>query len=250
MTTTALSLTTGAYTLSLATSEADVIAAQRLRYAVFNRELGEGLAASETLERDVDEFDPICAHLLVRANATGEIIGTYRMQSGAMALASGLGYYSAREFDFAPFEPMRAEILELGRACVTREHRNQTVITLLWRGIARHAQANGVRYLVGCSSLTSRNEADGLAAWRELAPHCLAPVAWRTHPMVGWACRATGADAPAGGAKIPRLMTAYLALGARLCGEPAIDREFGTIDFLTWVDLQELAPRVARKFLG
>jgi putative hemolysin len=35
---------------------------------------------------------------------------------------------------------------------------------------------------------------------------------------------------------IPRLLSAYLALGAAICGPPAIDREFGTIDFLTWID--------------
>jgi putative hemolysin len=33
------------------------------------------------------------------------------------------------------------------------------------------------------------------------------------------------------------LLAAYLALGAGICGPPAIDREFKTIDFLTLVDL-------------
>jgi putative hemolysin len=33
-----------------------------------------------------------------------------------------------------------------------------------------------------------------------------------------------------------------------LCGPPAIDREFKTIDFLTLMDLQELPDRVRARF--
>jgi len=42
---------------------------------------------------------------------------------------------------------------------------------------------------------------------------------------------------------ILKLLGAYLALGAKVCGPPAIDREFRTIDLLTWIDLN--APRLA-----
>ena len=46
---------------------------------------------------------------------------------------------------------------------------------------------------------------------------------------------------------IPRLLSAYLALGAAICGPPAIDREFRTIDFLTWLDLESPALQALRK---
>jgi putative hemolysin len=42
----------------------------------------------------------------------------------------------------------------------------------------------------------------------------------------------------------PRLFRAYLDVSARLCGPPAIDREFKTIDFLTLIDLQRTPDRV------
>ncbi len=45
-------------------------------------------------------------------------------------------------------------------------------------------------------------------------------------------------------------MSLYLAIGAKICGEPALDREFGTIVFLTWLDLESLPLRVLRKYLG
>jgi putative hemolysin len=44
-------------------------------------------------------------------------------------------------------------------------------------------------------------------------------------------------------------MRAYLSIGAKICGPPAIDREFGTIDFLTLLDLRALPAMVRAHFL-
>jgi hypothetical protein len=46
-----------------------------------------------------------------------------------------------------------------------------------------------------------------------------------------------------------KLLRAYLAIGARICGLPAIDREFGTIDFLALLDLHALPAIVRANFL-
>jgi len=235
------------YTLHLAFEPAQVKAAQRLRFEVFNLEMGEGLAASLATGLDEDPFDAVCEHLLVIETASGAVVGTYRMQTGTNA-AAHLGYYSAREFDFQPFEAARGEIVELGRACVAVAHRNQSVLGLLWRGIARYAQSQKARYLVGCSSLTSQDEDQGMRTYAELAGRCLAPIEWRTVPLEGWKCRAGNGATEV--VPVPRLMSAYLAAGAKICGEPALDREFGTIDFLTWMDLQSMPARVLRKFMG
>ena len=50
--------------------------------------------------------------------------------------------------------------------------------------------------------------------------------------------------------KIPKLLRAYLSLGAKISGPPAIDREFKTIDFLTILDLRELPMITRSRFLG
>ena len=50
--------------------------------------------------------------------------------------------------------------------------------------------------------------------------------------------------------KVPRLLKAYLAIGARICSPPAWDRAFGTIDFLTLLDLKALSPAARNRFLG
>lgn len=237
----------GRYVLELARELEDVRAAQRLRFEVFNLELHEGLPEAFVTGLDADPFDEVCDHLLVREASSRSVVGTYRLQSGPSA-ARHRGYYSEREFVFATFEKARPQIIELGRACVAAEHRHPVVLSLLWKGIAAYAQNHHARYLVGCSSLTSQDEGAGLAVHDELACAHLAPRDWRTEPQPGWHCRRSPVEsAPV---KVPRLLRAYLAIGARICGEPAIDREFSTIDFLTWLDLESMPARVIRKFLG
>ena len=114
----------------LARNVDEVRRAQRLRFEVFNLELGEGLAESHATGFDVDPFDEFCDHLIVEELATGEIVGTYRLQAGPLA-AANLGYYSEREFDIAPYETFRCEMIELGRACVHAKHRNFNLLHLL-----------------------------------------------------------------------------------------------------------------------
>ena len=81
----------GRYTIRLATTEAEREAACRLRFKVFNLELGEGLISSYSTGMDKDQFDYVCDHLIVKDRSSGEVVGTYRMQSGSEA-AKGLGY--------------------------------------------------------------------------------------------------------------------------------------------------------------
>ena len=235
------------YAIRLAGTEADIRAAQALRYEVFNLELNEGLAESHATGLDADPFDAVCDHLLVEHVPSGNIVGTYRLQTGTIA-GKNLGYYSAQEFDFSPFEPMRAEIVELGRACVHKQHRNLVVLGLLWKGIADYATARGARYLIGCSSLTSQNPAEGASAYSELCRKNLADTAWRTQPLAAYECPLDAVTEEK--AEIPKLLRAYLTVGAKICGPPALDRQFKTIDFLTLLDLESLSPTAKARFLS
>jgi putative hemolysin len=231
------------YTVRLAQSAEDLHAAQALRFFVFNLELNEGLESSFLTMRDGDAYDDACDHLLVESE--GEVVGTYRMQTGRRA-AENIGFYSAQEFDLSPFEPIRAQVLELGRACVHADHRNLQVLSLLWRGIADYARVNGCRYLLGCSSLTSQDPEEGLALYQMLSLRHLAPEELRTLPLPGWGCPEPMQHSdPAPVPRAPKLLTAYLSLGAKICAPPAMDRDFKTIDFLTLLDLENLPARAA-----
>src|SRR3984957_8238684 len=171
-------LAAGSYVARLALTEQERAAAYRLRFLVFNLEMNEGLESAYVDGYDKDHFDDVCDHMIVQERTTGAIVGTYRMQMGDVA-GQYFGYYSEQEFCFAPYEAMRAQIVELGRACIHREHRSSDVLHLLWRGIARYALVNGGRYMMGCCSLTSQDVEEGHAVYETLR-ECMVEPELRT----------------------------------------------------------------------
>lgn len=229
------------YSIRLAQTREDVRAAQRLRFNVFNLELKEGLESSYYTLLDEDQFDPVCDHLLVEDKRTNEVVGAYRLQTGLSA-AENFGYYSEQEFDFTPFELLRSRMIELGRACVHSHHRNLYVLGMLWNGIAEYARQNGAVYLIGCSSLTSQNPAEGMALYHKLAEKHLVDPELQTRPWSQMDCSGFDFQSNDFAPKTPKLLSAYLSIGARICGAPALDSEFKTIDFLTLLDLREVFP--------
>src|SRR5580692_9516 len=238
-------LEAGDFVARLALTEEERMAAYRLRFLVFNLEMNEGLESAYVDGYDKDHFDDVCDHLIVEKRSTGAIVGTYRMQMGEVA-GQYFGYYSEQEFCFAPYEEMRSQIVELGRACIHREYRSSDVLHLLWRGIARYALMNGARYMIGCCSLTSQDAEMGHAVYASLRGCMVEP---RLLTVATEAFALPAAEVTAGAAEAPKLLRAYLTIGAKICSEPAIDREFKTIDFLTLLDLQTLHPRIAKRFL-
>jgi putative hemolysin len=237
--------TTSLFCVSLAQTPQDLANCQRLRYLVFNIELREGLSTSDRGGLDIDPFDPFCDHLMVRELESGKLVGTYRLQTGRVAECN-LGYYGNQFFDFSVYEPMRNELLELGRACVHEDYRNMMVLHALWKGIAVYATRTRSRYLMGCNSISSQVEDHGIAMFEQLKDKYLAEPAFQTLPQPGCQCVASGN--PVEVSRPPRLFRAYLDISARIAGPPAIDREFKTIDFLTIVDLANLPDRVRTRF--
>jgi putative hemolysin len=235
------------YETRLACNAAEIRAAQELRFQVFNLELNEGLADSHLTGRDEDPFDAVCDHLIVEHRSTKSVVGTYRLQTGTSA-ARHRGYYCEQEFEFGPLEPLRAETIELGRACVHQQHRNLVVLGALWKGIADYASERNARFLVGCSSLTSQDETVGASAYAELCRRHLVRPEWRTIPKTEYECpmHTLAIETP----KIPKLLRAYLSLGAKVCGPPALARHFKTIDFLTLLDLAAMPEAAKLRFLS
>lgn len=242
----------GAYRVRYARSAGDLDAVLRLRFEVFNRELGEGLATSWATGRDEDEFDPFCHHLMVEHVESGEVIGTYRIQTAEMA-AAGRGFYSATEFDLAPLPAgVVAEAVEVGRACIHRDHRLRPVLFLLWKGLAVYMSHVGKRYLFGPCSLTSQDPWEGKRALDRLRREERMHPAIEVGAVPGFECRWEG-EPPSEAAReieLPPLFDMYLRYAGKVCGPPVIDRRFGTIDFLVLFDLQDLSPRARRMFFG
>lgn len=245
------------YSLLLSTDPALVAAAQRLRHDVFVSEPGFALAANgspEVAGRDVDRFDEFCDHLLVREEGSGELVGCYRMLSPAGAVAAG-GLYSATEFDVAALDALKPSLVEMGRAVVRADHRNGAVVLLMWSGILAYLDRFGYDFVTGCVSVPISGSDDEIPGSQVrgvrdfvLRRHAAEP-AYRVYPhrpvVIDGRCLD---DIPAPARPvIPPLMRGYLRLGARVCGEPAHDPDFGVGDFPALLDKRQADTRYLRR---
>lgn len=236
----------GPYEVRFARDAADLEAVLRLRFEVFNRELGEGLGESWATGLDRDAFDAVCHHLLLVEAGSGAVVGTYRLQTAEQARA-GAGLYCAGEFDLAPLESIVTRGVELGRACIAREHRQGSALFALWRGLAAYLSWSQKRFLFGCCSLTSQDPCEGLALWRWLEREGHLREGPLVQPHANLACRADPSR-PAPEVALPKLFGTYLRYGARVVSYPALDREFKTIDYLVVLDARALPLRMWRLF--
>jgi len=247
------SVTEGVYRVRYAATPEELEEVLRLRFAVFNLELGEGLESSFTSGLDQDEFDPHCHHLLVEHLPSGRIIGTYRIQTSQMA-AAARGFYTATEFDLSHLPAhVVAGAVEVGRACIEPEHRLKPVLYLLWKGLALYMTHNDKRFLFGPCSLTSQDPWDGKRTLDYLEREGLIDHGIEVGVVSGFECEWRGEDPQpekAAGLKLPPLFAMYLRYAGRVCGPPVIDRRFKTIDFFVLFDLQQLSPRAHRMFFG
>jgi putative hemolysin len=233
----------GRFAVSFGRTMEELRAIQRLRFEVFNLELGEGLDESFATGLDADRFDAVCHHLIVTDRTSGQVIGTYRMQTSEMA-ERHIGFYTADEFDLAgmPGAIVR-DAIEVGRACVAIPYRNRQVLFLLWRGLAAYMQRNRKRYLFGCCSLTSQDRAEGRRVMDHLVQSRQVRNDLRVEPQPEWRCYEESFVAPPAAegheVKVPKLFSLYLRYGGKVCGPPALDRHFKTIDYLVLLDIEE-----------
>jgi putative hemolysin len=241
------------YTLLLSTDPALIDAAQRLRHDVFTSEPGFALAGAVD-GRDADRFDEFCDHLLVREDNSGELVGCYRMLPPSGAVAAG-GLYTATEFDIAALEPLRASLVEMGRAVVREDHRNGGVVLLMWAGILAYLDRCGYDYVTGCVSVpvlgpdedTLGSQIRGVRDF-VLRRHA-APAPYTVRPYRPVTIDGKGLDdiAPPSRVAVPPLMRGYLRLGAQVCGDPAHDPDFGVGDFLALLDKRRADTRYLRR---
>lgn len=238
------------FTMSFARTADEVLEAQRLRYKVFAEEMGASVPRAADREGrpiDADLFDKYCDHLLVRDNATLQVIGTYRILPPHQAQKIGCSY-SEGEFFLTRLAPLRSSLVELGRSCVHRDYRSGAVIMLLWKGIAQYMRAGRYEHLFGCASISMR---DGGHAAATLFAHIeskhMASAEYHVFPRtplpVAQLAEAAEVDAPP-------LVKGYLRVGAQICGAPAWDPDFNTADLPMLLSLSRMSPRYRKHFFG
>lgn len=251
----------GELDVRIARSEAEIAAAQALRYRIFYEEMGAcPTLAMQAARRDIDDYDQFCDHLLVIDHGNDgrpQVVGTYRMLRQSVAEAHR-GFYSASEYDLGPLleasrstERAGSQLLELGRSCVAPDYRTPTTISLLWRGIATYLAAHGISHMFGCASLHGTDPAAHAAELSYLFHNHLAPAPLRARALdhTPMDLLAPGSyDSRAAQRALPPLIKGYLRVGAMVGDGAFVDTQFNTVDIFVVMPVGGITRRYLDRF--
>jgi putative hemolysin len=232
-------ITAGSQIIRLATSAAELDAAQALRYRVFYEEMGahpsdEMLAA----KRDFDQYDSVCDHLIVvdQSRESGsQVVGTYRVMRREHVRAVG-GFYSASEYDVSRLASFPGTVMELGRSCV-----------------AEYLNAHSVDLMFGCASLHGTDPEKIAVQLSYLYHYHLAPEVLRARALPERFVNMNILpkeliDPKRALASLPPLLKGYLRVGAFVGDGAVVDHQFNTTDVCIIVKTDMIAERYHRHY--
>lgn len=225
----------------------------KLRFDVFHKEY---MNKKRHLGIDVDHLDDDCDHLMIIDRPSNRVIGTYRLNSSLFSDTS----YSQGEFHLDTITALEGPRLELGRACIDRAFRTGSVIALLWRGIAEYIRQTNTKVLFGCSSVKTIEPMQIAAITKYLRDTGRLDLTFNVQPTKKYRVpqlpylikyldeNEAEYAALAPEQSLPALFRSYMKMGAKFCGEPALDREFSCIDFLTLIRTEEFGDKIKGKY--
>lgn len=265
-------LIAGSIQVRMAENEAEIDAAQALRYRVFYEECG-AKPDEETLKRkrDFDTMDPYCDHLLVidtKLPKDRQVVGTYRLIRREHAKAHG-SFYSQSEYDISPLIAYPGEVLELGRSCIDENYRTGMVMNILWKGLAAYMFRYDIKLMFGCASLHGTDPEEHTVALSYLYHHHLAPPALRAKalPELYTEMNRLPSDAfdpekaidsmtfnnikldkNAGPNSLPPLIKGYMRVGCTVGEGAVVDEQFNTTDVLIIFKTELITDRYLRHY--
>ncbi len=234
------------FQIKLAESDAELRAAQRLRYRVFVEELGGSGALIDHQNRlERDQFDPFFDHLiLVDKSIIGEeidqVVGLYRVLRQESAEKIGQ-FYSEDEYDLSVLKSSGRKLLELGRSCLHSDYRGGAAMFHLWSGLADYVNVHEIEVLFGVASFHGTDigllaQPLSLLHERHLAPKDLRvraqPDRFQRMDLIPEA----QIDRVKAMLKVPSLIKAYLRLGGCVGEGAYIDHLFNTVDVCLIMD--------------
>ena len=237
-----IDIETSKYKLQTAKSIKDLSEIFKLRHDIF-------LKDDSTSGYDIDAFDSICDHIMIKEAKTGRIIGTYRLIGSTFSQE----FYSQTEFELEGLLDTKEEKLELGRACIHDNYRNGSVIDLLWRGIGEYAKLSNARYLFGCSSIKITDPTISKGILEKLKNNGHTDDNFNISPTRKFYMNLNNIQSSEVSESeykrlIPPLLKSYLAAGCKIYGEPALDKDFKCVDFFTILDINNIHSSYRRRY--
>ena len=247
-----LNLELGPYQIKTADTIDELLKTFRLRHEVFHREFREIMRYG----LDIDKHDRSFDHLLIVHKATQTVVGTYRLRASEGLTKA----YTAQEFNMNDLKDFQGPYLELGRACIHKEHRKGAVMALLFRGIAEYMNQSQAKTLFGCSSVKVHQPREAALVYEYLRQqgHGLSHTAvrptaeFKMPQLESWlhvfSIGLTEVEQQEAEKLVPSLVKMYLKMGAKIVCEPAYDKDFKCIDLLTVLKTEELESSLAKRF--
>lgn len=231
------SIVKGDLVARLAANPADVTAALALRARAFRG----GRA-------DRDATDALCQHALLERRGTP--VATFRLRF----FLDGPGIadsYAGRRYDLTRLAARPGPLAELGRFCtepglMEPGPRDPDLIRLAWALATRLVDAQGARFLFGCTSFPGTDPVPNSAALGLLAARHLAPSDWMPGPaspeIFPIAALPPPTDPQSALSRLPPLLRSYLLLGGRVSDHAVIDRDLNTLHLFTGLDIAAIPP--------
>ncbi|MEJ0009263.1 MAG: GNAT family N-acyltransferase [Alphaproteobacteria bacterium] len=250
-------IVSGRLEVRLARTEAEVEAAQRLRYRIFCEEMGgKANAAVQAQKRDFDEYDPYCHHLLVidrEKQGDTRVVGTYRLLTRENMKPVGK-FYTETEYDITPLKKFTGPVLELGRSCVEAEYRTRPVIQLLWLGVGNFIAEKDIGLMFGCASFHGDDAEQHKIALSFLYHYHLAPAEIRPRALpeqfVEMDRMAKEDISPKAVVRtVPPLIKGYLRVGGYVGDGAVLDHAYNTTDVSIVVQTDQVKQRYLERYV-
>jgi len=237
------------FRVKLAESEADLCAAQALRYRVFVEELGgDGPLVDHERGLERDAFDPFFDHLMLLDDANNSAIaGVYRLLRDDQAACAGQ-FYSEDEYDLSALRTSGRRLMELGRSCLDPHYRGGSGMFHLWQGLSRYVTEHKIEILFGVASFHGTKAADLAQPLSMLHHNHLAPEALRVRALPSAfqdmnLISKDELDRASAIKQVPALIKAYLRLGGYVGEGAYIDHAFNTTDVCLIMDTQRMSEK-------
>ncbi|MEM7241568.1 MAG: GNAT family N-acyltransferase [Pseudomonadota bacterium] len=216
--------------------EADLLKAQRLRYACFN----DGAAGI-----DADALDTACQHILITDAKTGDAVCTFRF----LELSDGSEIdhcYSAAYYNLDALRTFDHPLLELGRFCIDPQVADPSVVRLAWSEITRLVDQRGIEMMFGCSSFAGTNADSYQDTFALLKERHLGPKRWLPRvkaPNVFQFARILKFKKPNlkyAQKRLPPLLRTYLTMGGWVSDHAVVDEHMNTLHVFTGLEIASI----------